>query len=996
MTQPSKNRDHDPGESTSPATHDDAGRSVRLTGDGAGDSAWQEFIAQLGSRGPTYERYVHKGEIARGGMGVIHRVYDQDGRRQLAMKVILGKGDTPPSGGTPLVDDRTLGRFLEEAQVTCQLDHPGIVPVHEIGVDAAKNVYFTMKLAKGEDLRSVFERVHDEADDAWNQTRALSVIQRVCEAMAYAHDKQVVHRDLKPGNVMVGKFGEVYVMDWGLARVLGQEDKKDIRLRDPRTASQSVMHSDRRGASNTPDEALLTMDGDIVGTPAYMPLEQAEGRIEEVGPAADIYALGAMLYHLLSGHMPYVRTRARKSNQMILAEVNLGPPAPIGSEAPDAPGELIAICEKAMSREIAGRYADMTEFARDIRAFLEDRVVAAYESGAWAELKKWVKRNKALAATAMSALVAVLALSGWAWVEREKAKTNEAAAKTEAARADENLALASDRAEEAEAARNTAQRERDNAQRERDNVLRLSDARRLTELTAGMAALWPAYPDKIAAMEAWLSAARALLANLPDHERKLTELRRTGTAQELAPEGPELTAAASRLAGLKEHLALHDGDSPDDTFDDPKVRAEHVAEEQAAITELEAGLPGLRAVDLEHRERIQDYDYGDDVNARWWHDALRDLVVGLHAFQAEDRFSKTLASVAWRKEFASTVEERTTTGPDAVAAWEEARLAILEHPAYGGLSITPQLGLVPLGADPDPTTGHLWEFWHVQSGDRPVRDQETGRWLVTGETGLVFVLIPGGTFWMGAQRTDEGAPNYDPGAEDDESNSEGEAVEVTLAPYFLSKYELTQGQWAEMTGQRPSQYGPGSTFGGKATSLSHPVERVSWEDCQEWLPRSGLKLPTESQWECGARGGTSTRWWTGVELVDLDEAGNLADSYCRDNGGISSWTYEGDLNDGFVVHAPVGLFRANAFGLHDVIGNVYEWCEDSHSRRAYDGEPADGDGAWNVPSAANRVYRGGGWYGVAANARSALRLNNAPVARIGSLGVRPARVLSTD
>src|SRR5439155_16907748 len=121
-------------------------------------------------------------------------------------------------------------RFFEEARVTARLDHPGIVPVHEVGRDPEGRPYFAMRLVRGRELRRIIELAQANAE-GWNQTRALSVIQKVCEAMAYAHDKGVIHRDLKPSNVMVGEFGEVYVMDWGLARIIGSEDTHDLRLR---------------------------------------------------------------------------------------------------------------------------------------------------------------------------------------------------------------------------------------------------------------------------------------------------------------------------------------------------------------------------------------------------------------------------------------------------------------------------------------------------------------------------------------------------------------------------------------------------------------------------------------------------------------------------------------------------------------------------------------------------------------------------------------------
>jgi len=184
-------------------------------------------------------------------MGAILKVWDEDLRRSLAMKVILGKGDGAIGGETPPVDRRLLARFLEEAQVTGQLDHPGIVPVHELGLDAEGRVYFTMKLVKGRDLKQIFELAFEERE-GWNETRALGVILKVCEAMAYAHKKGVIHRDLKPANVMVGGFGEVFVMDWGLARVLGQKDTHDLRLQ-PVAATSSLATERREERQDAPD-----------------------------------------------------------------------------------------------------------------------------------------------------------------------------------------------------------------------------------------------------------------------------------------------------------------------------------------------------------------------------------------------------------------------------------------------------------------------------------------------------------------------------------------------------------------------------------------------------------------------------------------------------------------------------------------------------------------------------------------------------------------------
>lgn len=355
-------------------------------------------------------RYKLLGEVARGGMGAVLRVRDEDLNRNLAMKVVLGKA--PRSGDTPEADPKTLARFLEEAQITGQLDHPGIVPVHELGLDPGGRAYFTMKLVKGEDFSKIIEKVHGP-DESWTLTRALNVLLKVCEAMSYAHAKGVIHRDLKPANIMVGRFEEVHVMDWGLARVLGEKDTHDLRIADvaDTRSFDTARHQERE---QRPDTPLVTMDGTIVGTPAYMPPEQARGELAEVDRRSDVYALGSVLYHLLTGQVPFVPRGARVSPRTILIRVLDGPPKAVHQLAP-VPAELEAICDKAMARRPAERYASTAELAEDLRDFLEERVVQAYRTGALVELRKWIRRNRTTAVFGGIATVAILAglISSW-------------------------------------------------------------------------------------------------------------------------------------------------------------------------------------------------------------------------------------------------------------------------------------------------------------------------------------------------------------------------------------------------------------------------------------------------------------------------------------------------------------------------------------------------------------------------------------------------------
>ena len=373
-------------------------------------------------RDRSTRRYRVHGEIGRGGQGKVLNVWDDNLKRPLAMKVARQR-----TGGAQ--DTRSLARLLEEAQITGQLEHPGIVPVHELGLDARQKAYFTMKLVKGKNLAETFELVN-RGEKGWTRTRALNVLLRVCEAMAYAHDKGVVHRDLKPANIMVGKFGEVYVMDWGLARILGRRETKDIRIRGVGDEASEEPASSQRLLTPRqkldPESPLLTVEGDVIGTPAYMSPEQARGDLDAIGPPSDIYSIGAILYQLLSDTAPFMEdsTSSRPIGHVeVLSRVLSRAPTPLASLATDAPAPLIAICEKAMARAPEDRYSTALELAEDLRAFLENRVVQAHETGAWAEARTWVRRNRALAMTML--VSSILGLLGLAWMFLFQARARE-------------------------------------------------------------------------------------------------------------------------------------------------------------------------------------------------------------------------------------------------------------------------------------------------------------------------------------------------------------------------------------------------------------------------------------------------------------------------------------------------------------------------------------------------------------------------------------------
>jgi len=312
--------------------------TVRCQPEGAMGASWMPGLSAAPPGGDT--RFEDQGHIATGGMAAIRKVFDTVILRSAAMKVMTGAVEEPG----------TLSRFVEEAQITGQLDHPNIVPVYDIGVDErGLPTRFTMKLVHGQTLAAALD---DDAKDPDNQDRlerSLQVFLKVCDAVSFAHSRGVVHRDLKPTNVMVGSHGQVYVMDWGIALLLG----------DNRTGS---------GVRTGGNEALNEAPGTLSGTPAYMAPEQAFGRTWQISERTDVFGLGAMLYEIITFQPPY--TGSQQGEEMELARAaKVVPPQQLQPDRGLAPG-LCRIAMKALSPDPSDRYPNVESLQQEVEAFL--------------------------------------------------------------------------------------------------------------------------------------------------------------------------------------------------------------------------------------------------------------------------------------------------------------------------------------------------------------------------------------------------------------------------------------------------------------------------------------------------------------------------------------------------------------------------------------------------------------------------------------------------
>jgi serine/threonine protein kinase/formylglycine-generating enzyme required for sulfatase activity len=789
-------------------------------------------------------------ELGVGGMGHVFLARRAEGGfdQRVALKLIRRGLDT----------DKVLRRFERERALLARLAHLSIAQLHDGGATSEGLPWFAMEYVEGQPI------------DAWCAARRLGARERVelflkvAAAVQHAHSHLIVHRDIKPSNILVSADGVPKLLDFGIAKAL-EEDADD--------------------------EPTLTTTGERVLTPLYASPEQWHG--EPATIASDVYALGVVLYELLTGGPPRSReelTKLEREADWPDAErpstrgarqtdtTRLGVDTRVLARA--TAGDLDLIVLEALRNDPARRYPTVERFAADLQRWLEGRPVDARGDSVAYRTVRFVRRNRiAVGAAAVVvlglAIGLLVAIAGW----KDAVAANE------------------------------------HAQRETRKLLQLAARQDLQDLQSEADELWPLDPALLPRLEAWIAKADRLLRDVPQH--------------------------------------------------------------RATLVELDAQSDGALQLDEEEK--------------RWWRRQIESHLADLATFTDPekglftDAANATGVGIPHRARLIRSAAAGCAEGSAGQQAWKEARAYVRSTPRYGSMELPVVFGLVPIG--PDPTSGML-EFYDVLTGTEPARGPD-GAAEVHEETGLVFVLVPPASTQVGAQVTDPSAPYYDVEAN---VKSETPPLPVELAPFLISKFEITQVQWARMDGTNPSARNAKDQLASPSDQDLRPVQMVSWDDCRRVLDRYGMVLPTAAQWEHAARGGTVTPWWTGPTTADLWKSENLLDAAGVEAVGhgspAESWNDLGGLT------VPVGRYLPNPFGLHDVLGNVSEWCLDITA--PWGGEPRPGRGIRVMTGGSSREMRGGNYRLMAAKSRASYRISAPPGRRADMVGARPVILLVED
>jgi formylglycine-generating enzyme required for sulfatase activity len=776
---------------------------------------------------PEIDGYRIVRRIATGGMGTVYEAHQDHPERRVAIKVAS-------VGGTTSERSR---RFQLEVQLLARLQHPGIAQILAAGTTSPASgaqPFFVMEYVEGLSLTDyATQHLHSAREQ-------LELMVSVCRAVAFAHSQGVTHRDLKPDNVLVEANGQPKVLDFGVAKV--------------------------EAAGGFGAATLRTETGRILGTMGFMAPEQLSGKTDGLGPTADVYSLGVMIYELLSGRLPHELSAVTLTQALAVVTTTDAPL--LGVVRPQYRGDIEAMVAKALEKDPRHRYTDAGALQSDLERYLRGEPTLAKPAGPVRRFAKWTRRNPALATAGLGVFLGLGSTTVVLLMKNQEVRE---------ALAEYDL---------------------------------LADSKQLERLLTGEKTLAPACIEMVPRIEGWLSGYQVIADRFEEYKASRDRIR----------------ISAGSLVG-----------------------------NNWVFTDF--------ALQLKY-------------------DVLASLVTSLEA-QRRDGLVKRVQD---RLELSRCIEEKTITS--RIKDWDAAIDRIRDPDSkYHGLVLEPQLGLVPLGRDPD--TG-LEEFLHFEThtGDIPSAKNGARETLsfdhgVPGTgTGIVFVLIPGGKFWMGSQSEDPNGRNYDPKATDPKTHSALGEHETEIGAFFLSKYEMTGQQWRSAAGTNPSQF---------KTSPLQPVERVNWHECTSLLARLGLMLPKVEQWEYAAREGVEENppfWWTGNDEASLEGKENVFEQVSME----ANWSWEqmtGEspakwrdpkkeqrLIDDRPGPAPVGSYAANKFGLYDMGGNVTEWCSSEVP-------------GWKV----GRLCRGGNYRRKTFWARSTACTPCEVTHATEELGLRPARAI---
>jgi len=339
-------------------------------------------------------------EVGAGGFGTVYRAIDRTLDREVAVKVLNH------------ANSDVAARFETEAVITGNLQHQNIVPVHMAGCDKDGCRFFTMKILEGSTLADVIDKLVDGDTDTIEKfplPRLLQIFLSVCDAISYAHSRGVIHRDLKPQNIMLGAYGEVYVLDWGLAKLLASEEAGSGEKFERVMAGKASSDGDVRFQLRLSHATHHTMDGTVLGTPGYMAPEQVVGMTNAIGERSDVFSLGAVLFEILTGKLAIEGNGVNE----VLRNTTKGLIQPVmsTSRGRKAPPELAAVVMKALALDPSDRYPNVAALAQDVRNYLEDRSVSVAQDSLWRRAGRWTRHNRTLASTLGTAVsIGVVAL----------------------------------------------------------------------------------------------------------------------------------------------------------------------------------------------------------------------------------------------------------------------------------------------------------------------------------------------------------------------------------------------------------------------------------------------------------------------------------------------------------------------------------------------------------------------------------------------------------